>query len=171
MLTAPKQVPTISAIALTAVLCVPGAIASNDVPFFKGAALAPAELDALRGGFESSEGLKISIGIERAVFINNELVSTMMLRIPDIADIVARGSAAAELHGSPVSLVQNGPGNTVSQSVLNNLGSGMATIIQNSLDNQAIRGITTINATVTGAASLGLTQTLSSLNYQLRMSR
>jgi hypothetical protein len=105
------------------------------------------------------------------VYINNELVSTMMLRIPDIADIVARGASAVELQGSPVSVVQNGPGNTISQSVLDNLGPGMATIIQNSLDNQAIRGVTTINATVSGVSALGLTEALSSLNFQLRMAR
>jgi hypothetical protein len=144
---------------------------AEELPFTS-AALAAIELDELRGGFVSADGLRISIGIERAVFINNELVSTMMLRIPDVADIVARGAAAVELQGSPVTVVQNGPNNTVSQSVMDSLGAGgVATIIQNSLDNQAIRGVTTINATVSGASSLGLTEALSSLNFQLRMSR
>jgi hypothetical protein len=146
--------------------------AAEELLPFTSAALAAIELDELRGGFVSAEGLKISIGIERAVFINNELVSTMMLRIPDVADIVARGAAAAELQGSPVSVVQNGPNNSVSQTVLDNLGkSGVATIIQNSLDNQAIRGVTTINASVSGTAGLGLGEALNSLNFQLHRPR
>ena len=50
--------------------------ADDDPVFSPKRAINMQRLDALRGGFITDGGLKISLGIERSVFINNELVAT-----------------------------------------------------------------------------------------------
>lgn len=142
--------------------------ADDDFVFSPKRAINMQRLDELRGGFITDGGLKISLGIERSVFINNELVATTFLNVPDLAALLARGAAPAQLQGSPTTLIQNGPGNSVPQSVLQSFGPGMLTIIQNSLDNQLIQGRTIINTTISGVGSLGLGGTISALNVQLR---
>ena len=142
--------------------------AGDDLAFSPKRAINMQRLDSLRGGFITDGGLKISMGIERSVFINTELVATTILNVPDLAALLARGAAPAQLQGSPATLVQNGPGNSVGQSVLQSFGPGMLTIIQNSLDNQLIQGRTIINTTISGVGSLGLSETISALNVQLR---
>jgi hypothetical protein len=123
-----------------------------------------AQLDSTRGGFDVNSML-VSIGISRAVFINDELVVTTTLNMPALganshvnspATLTQQLGAGAKtavpapgapslpvviLNGNGMSLVQNGPGNTAA---LPSAGS----IIQNTLDNQAIRSLTTINAKV-----------------------
>ena len=142
--------------------------AGDDLVFSPKRAINMQRLDELRGGFITDGGLKISLGIERSVFLNNELVATMFLNVPDLAALSARGAASAQLQGSPTTLVQNGPGNSVGQSVLQSFNRGMLTVIQNSLDNQLIQGRTIINTTISGVGSLGLSETISALNVQLR---
>ena len=142
--------------------------ADDDFVFSPKRAINMQRLDELRGGFITDGGLKISLGIERSVFINNELVATTFLNVPDLAALLARGAAPAQLQGSPTTLVQNGPGNSLGQSVLQSFGPGMLTILQNSLDNQLIQGRTIINTTISGVGSLGLGGTISALNVQLR---
>ncbi len=79
------------------------------------AAVDTAALDEIRGGFElEGGGLKFSIGIERAVFINGNLVATNVLNVKDIQSTIAR-STLAEARGTGATtgalVVQNGPGN------------------------------------------------------------
>jgi hypothetical protein len=131
-------------------------------------AVADAQLDALRGGFLTDGGLRIALGIERLVHINGELVSSTMLRVSDLSALRARG---IELQGSPLSLVQNGPGNAIDPGVLQTLGPGMLTLVQNSLNDQVIRGTTRIDVTISGSGSLRLSETLSGLNRQLHSVR
>ncbi len=142
--------------------------AGDELLFLPERAISVDRLDDLRGGFSTEDGLKISLGIERSVFINNELVATTSLNVPDLASLSARGAAQAQLQGSSANVIQNGPGNRLGESVLQSFGPGMLTIIQNSLDNQLIRGETIINATISGAGSLGLSETISALNVQTR---
>ena len=142
--------------------------AGDDLVFLPKRAINMQRLDSLRGGFITDGGLKISLGIERSVFINNELVATMFLNVPDLAALSARGAAPAQLQGSPTTVIQNGPGNSLGQSVLQSFSRGMLTVIQNSLDNQLIQGRTIINTTISGVGSLGLSETISALNVQLR---
>ena len=134
-------------------------------------------LDEMRGGFDMYSML-LSIGISSAVFINDELVITTTLNIPglganalvktpvSVTREVGAGAAsgvtkpcagsgvskpaapslpAVLLSNSGVSLVQNGPGNTA---ILQQNLPSAGTIVQNTLDNQAIRSLTTINAKV-----------------------
>ncbi|MGR5342318.1 hypothetical protein ACPV50_20680, partial [Vibrio astriarenae] len=45
------------------------------------------QLDDMRGGFDvpSAAGLRIAFGIDRAVYINGDLVASASVNIPDIA--------------------------------------------------------------------------------------
>jgi len=107
-------------------------------------------LDEIRGGFElQGSGLKFSIGIERAVFINGNLVASTVL-VPKAIQQTTGGSsvASAQPVGSTgaLSIVQTGTGNNIStQQISPNLA---GTVIQNTLNDQKIQSVTTINASV-----------------------
>lgn len=107
-------------------------------------AMDKARLDTMRGGFTTGEGLKLSFGIERAVYINGNLVTTTSLNVSDLGAATA-GRASATVNGS-LSLVQSGQGNTFLPGVVSSTAVG--TVIQNTLDNQKIQHVTVVNATV-----------------------
>jgi hypothetical protein len=65
-------------------------------------------------------------------------------------------------------IVQNGPGNFVSPEVLRNLGPGVLTLIQNTLNDQNIGVATAINLQVSGIGSLLRNEVLSNLNVTSR---
>ena len=99
-------------------------------------------LSQVRGGFVTDTGLKISFGIERAVYINGDLVTTTRLSTPDLS--ATTGGRSSDPAGT-LALVQNGAGNYF----LSEIGrSALPSVIQNTLDNQAIRTVTVINASV-----------------------
>lgn len=66
------------------------------------------------------------------------------------------------------SVVQVGPGNTVMPEVLSNLGPGVLTVVQNSLNGQAIQGITVLNAHVSGLGAFLRNSTFLDLQFTLR---
>ena len=105
-------------------------------------------LDKVRGGFETSSGLKISFGIERAVYINGALVTTTSLNLSDLGKVTGgAGLAAAAVAGSSnLTLIQNGPGNTFVTGPVS--AATVGTIVQNTLNDQKIQSVTAINATV-----------------------
>ncbi|AWI81687.1 hypothetical protein CEW87_21415 [Parazoarcus communis] len=111
-------------------------------------AVAESELDALRGGFETPSGLRVSFGIERAVYVNGVLSSVTSVNLADLGNMNGRGLP----EGSTLAVIQNGPNNAFISSGLNN--NALATVIQNSLDNQNIRAVTTINASVNSVEML-----------------
>ncbi len=103
-------------------------------------------LDGVRGGFVAHSGLKLSFGIERAVYINGTLVTTTALNVSDLGNLSAGQAAVASLNGGTLAIVQSGTGNTFLPGVVS--ASTIGTVIQNTLDNQHIQSVTTINATV-----------------------
>jgi hypothetical protein len=109
--------------------------------------LAAKDLDEIRGGFEFGDAnFKVSFGIERAVFINGQLVASTVLNFKDLqwSTGAGSGSGGMPLSGA-VGLIQNGPGNTVSARIGPDLA---GTIIQNALNDQKIQNITTITASL-----------------------
>ena len=56
-------------------------------------AMSDNKLDRMRGGFSLPNGLQISFGIERAVYVNGNLVSTTSLNIVDLAKAVSAAAA------------------------------------------------------------------------------
>lgn len=110
--------------------------------------VAPERLGALRGGFVTAAGLQVSLGIEREVSVNGQLISRTNLYSEDL-----RGG----LHGplsvntdAPGRLFQNGPNNFF----LGSLEHAGSTVIQNTLSHQAIRTQTQISANVNSGALL-----------------
>lgn len=115
-------------------------------------AMAPQKLDRMRGGFVLPSGLLLSFGIERAVYVNGQLVATTSVNVPDIANITA--DQAQGLAGlQDTMLIQIGEGNTFVPT-----GAG-GVVIQNTLNDQDIRALTTLNI---GTSTLGLFQELNS---------
>lgn len=111
-------------------------------------ALTPERLDTLRGGFSLPSGLNLSFGIERVVFVNGVLVTSTSVSIPDVGQMTAAQARALAAAIAPV-LVQNGH----LQAGTGNIG----ITIQNSLDNQTIRSVTTLDV---GVDTLGLYKSL-----------
>jgi hypothetical protein len=112
-------------------------------------AVADDQLDQVRGGFAAGAGLRITFGIERATYINGELVATTRLNVAGApgrftGDLTQAGRGAQGAAGW--ALVSNGAANTFRP------GAGadgmIGTVIQNTLNNQHIRNVTQITATV-----------------------
>lgn len=131
------------------------------------------ELDSMRGGFEinfNGMQLLLAFSVEQLTYINGELVSSMklnplaLLLDPTSAAAVAPPPGTAAVAGSQamqgnspavstqmindqayITLVQNGAGNsfTLPESL-----NGLTTVIQNSVNDQVIRNITVMNATL-----------------------
>lgn len=118
-------------------------------------AVAPGSLDRVRGGFSGSDGLNISFGIDRAVYVNGALATTTTLNVVDLGQAVAGRAGVTTLDNGTMALIQNGAGNSVATGSLS--PSNAATVIQNTLDGQKIQTITTINAT---ANTLGIYRSL-----------
>lgn len=113
----------------------------------------PARLDGMRGGFSLPSGLFVSFGFERLAWVDGQLVASMRIDIPDIANITPE--QAAELARlRQVQLVQVGPGNVFEPGAG---GSGAGLVLQNSLDGVDIRVSTTIDTT---SNALGLLQAI-----------
>lgn len=110
------------------------------------------KLSQLRGGFDLGSGLFVSFGISRAVYINNQLVTTTAFQTQGLDKLaqVQFAELARQLSAQP-QVVQNGPRNTVDTGALT---LPLATYIQNTLNNQTIRTETVIQATTNGAALL-----------------
>jgi len=130
--------------------------------------VADSELDQMRGGFETNTGglpLSFTFGIERATFLNGQLVSTTTIAIPTFTfTLNAQGAGAADSGFNPINVIQNGAGNVIALSNIQNMPASVMTIIQNSLDNQVIGNTTVINASITSRDFLRSLATQSLLN-------
>ncbi|HJU25977.1 MAG TPA: hypothetical protein VJ722_04810 [Rhodanobacteraceae bacterium] len=103
-------------------------------------------LSDTRGGFQLGDGLVASFGISRMVYIDGNLVASTRISIPDLSHVdAAQADALAALVGG-VTLIRNGPGNFVDPAAFNHAMG--AIVIQNTLNNQQIQAVTTIDATV-----------------------
>ncbi|MGJ7508915.1 hypothetical protein [Variovorax sp. GT1P44] len=108
-------------------------------------------LDRQRGGFDPGNGLLVSFGITRAVYINGSLVTQTTLDFGQVNNLTPVQAAQLNKQLSTLNLVQNGPGNTVQPQ---QGGANYGTVIQNTLDNQHIVNQTVINATSNAAGML-----------------
>ena len=130
-------------------------------PFSGRLAVADSQLDQVRGGFEAANGLTISFGIERAVYVNGSLVTTTNLNVSDLGKVAAGQTSLRGTDAAGMTLIQNGPGNTF---LATPSAASVGTVIQNTLNNQKIQNVTSINAVVNSAQvfrGLSLQTTLS----------
>lgn len=85
-------------------------------------------LATIRGGFDLGDGLEVSFGIQRAVYVDGNLVTYLNVSIPDIAHITAQqATSLAEALGTID--VQVGSGNTFTPSITTQAGA--ASVAQN----------------------------------------
>lgn len=145
-----------------------------------------ARLDAVRGGFDLGDGLQASFGIQRAVYVDGNLVTYLNVTIPDLAHITTQQAVSLAAALGTVN-VQVGSGNTVNTSsstagaatrtaavvppvtqantpsnpvVTSTVipasiaQANAATTIQNTVDNQVIRSLTTLNVSVNALNAL-----------------
>ncbi|AOI72418.1 hypothetical protein [Burkholderia ubonensis] len=126
-------------------------------------ALSDTRLDAMRGGFDLPGGLQVSFGISRVAFVNGNLVTTTNFDIPDVSRITAQQAqalAAANLGA----LIQVGPGNAAQSGALPGL---TGAVIQNTLSNQHIQALTTIDTSVNTLSTFKNLNIMSTLNNAL----
>jgi hypothetical protein len=123
-------------------------------------------LDTVRGGFDLGGGIEASLGIERAVYIDGNLVTYTSVNIPDLAHVTTQQAVALASALSTVN-VQNGPGNTFDPTSLGSTTA--ATVIQNTLNNQTIRNMTVLNVavnTLNAFRDSGLQQAMQAVQVQ-----
>lgn len=116
-------------------------------------------LDKMRGGFITVTGLEVSLGIERLVTLNGNVVAHTRLEIADVARLTEQQARQAHEALSSVNVVQSGHDNIAAQALASGLAGNGATLVQNSLNGQQIDTRTVINSSVN---SNGL---LTSLNF------
>lgn len=100
-------------------------------------------LDELRGGFDTGE-LHASFGIDRATYVNGELVARVSVEIADIGAITPEQASALDRAMNSIVLIQNGPNNSFDTSAV----AAGTTVIQNTLNDQHIVTLTTLSADV-----------------------
>lgn len=127
----------------------------NDLPSrspFDGVAPADATvLEATRGGFTLPDGLTVSLGIERLVLLNGEVIAHSSLQIANLARLDVAEARQASTALSSVNLVRNGPHNMNSALMAAAIG---GTVIQNTLNDQHIDTRTVISSTVNSVGML-----------------
>ena len=109
------------------------------------------ELSLLRGGFVTDDGLLVSFGIERATYVNGVLDTASNFSVSRIAGVSGLQQSALSA-GNAVKIIQIGPAGSnvfAPGTAAANILPGGFTVIQNSLNNQLVNNITTINASVT----------------------
>jgi len=137
-------------------------------------------LGEMRGGFSIADGLQVDFGIQRAVYVNGNLVTTTSLNLPDLTKLtqgtntsLSAANPASSSVTMPVSLpasgaatpgavdtdainslalIQSGSGNTFQAGAMPSSSAG--TVIQNTLDNQKLQNMTVIQATVNSLSIL-----------------
>lgn len=127
-------------------LCLVLALAAAPVragsPFTPAAAVGPAVLDGARGGFTTPSGLAVSLGIERIVTVDGQVVARTELQLGDLGRQV--GGAPQLSAQTATRLAQSGDGLAIRI--------GPATlpgvIVQNALNDQSIGTATIIHASV-----------------------
>jgi hypothetical protein len=122
-----------------------GAQAAEPVVPVLGTPVAATTLDATRGGFEVAGGLSLSLGIERVVSINGEIMARTNIAIPDLAAMTAEQARLTQDALGAARMIQIGGNNYAAADL--NLPNG-ATLVQNTLSGQDIRTATTISSTV-----------------------
>jgi hypothetical protein len=122
-------------------------------------------LSQLRGGFDLGAGLVVSFGISRAVYINEQLVTSTSLQVGDLNRLTPTQAATlGQQVSTQTQLVQNGPGNTLDAGALT---IPLASYIQNTLNNQTIRSQTVIEVTSNGLSMVKNMNLQSTINQAI----
>ena len=120
-----------------------------------------AELERTRGRFVPDSGLQMSLGIERVVSINGDVVSHTRFTVADL-ERVTTSQANGLRDALATQVIQNGPHNSILAD-MTQAGNG-GVLIQNSLNDQVIRNQTIISANVNSGSLLKALNFASNLN-------
>lgn len=123
-------------------------------------AVGDSKLDTLRGGFDTGNGLMVTFGISRAVYVNGGLVTQTTLNFGQLNNLSPAQAAQLSKQMAALNLIQIGPRNNFEAQQAGTSG----TVIQNTLDNQNIVNQTVINAS---SNALGM---IKNLNTQATVS-
>lgn len=126
-------------------------------------AVSDRRLDNMRGGFDLPSGLVVSFGISREAFVNGTPVLSTSFNIPNIAQMTPQ-QAQTLASANTSTLIQNGLNNTVQPGGLPAL---TGSVIQNTLNNQQIQALTTINTSVNSLSTFQAMNLSTTLNNAL----
>ncbi|MDQ2819159.1 MAG: hypothetical protein M3Y65_01960 [Pseudomonadota bacterium] len=124
-----------------------------------------AALDNVRGGFGYGDNLLVTLGIDRLVRINGNIVEQSTLQFGDVGKLASGETRLPADAAQGIRLIQNGQQSQIAANLSNGALGG--TIIQNSLNDQLISNQTTLRASINNA---GVVQTMNfnaSLNHAL----
>ena len=105
-----------------------------------------AMLEEARGGFEMPGGLNLSLGVERLVSVNGNVVSSASFMIADVARLSVEEAVLARAAVASMNVLQNGAGNVFLPGALEQTMAG--TVIQNTLNDQVLRTQTIVHTSV-----------------------
>lgn len=120
-----------------------------------------AALDAVRGGFGYGDSLLVTLGIDRLVQVNGNVIERSTMQFGDVGKL-ANGQAQLSTDALGTRVIQNGQLATPLPT-----GALGGTFIQNTLNDQVINSQTTIRATVNNAGVLQTMNFNASLNQAL----
>ena len=135
----------LAAASIGGAIMAPAVHASDPEASSFGTPVAAETLEEARGGFD------LSLGIERVVSVNGEVLSRSSIAIPDLASITADQARQAQEALGAARMIQLGNNNFAGADT--GLGNG-ATLLQNSLNGQTIRTDTIINSSVNSMSLL-----------------
>lgn len=123
----------------------------SDGPMARVAAVDHQVLGDMRGGISLGEDYTIAIGITRTTSLNGIEQFSSAMYLNDLATTVGAGVAQQAL--DPV-IIQNGGGNFIAMDTLGAMSPAVATIIQNTLDNQTIANQTVLDISLQNIATV-----------------
>ena len=141
----------LAAASIGGAIMAPAVHASDPEASSFGTPVAAETLEEARGGFDVPGGLTLSLGIERVVSVNGEVLSRSSIAIPDLASITSDQARQAQEALGAARMIQLGNNNFAGADT--GLGNG-ATLLQNSLNGQTIRTDTIINSSVNSMSLL-----------------
>lgn len=122
------------------------------------------ELENIRGGFVSGDGLEITFGIEKTVFVNGVLQAINTLNMQKWG---SSQTLSDQVLSNMAILRQTGDNNSIVPNLVANSQGGFFTYIQNSVDNTVIKNVTQISATVNALNMFRDMNLKSMMNQQL----
>ena len=123
-------------------------VMADESPLAESAAVPDAALDGLRGGFEIPANLHASLQLERVVIANGEQIAHLTADVHDIGQMSV-ADAESLAHAAGTLVIQGGANNAFH---LMELGP-TATVIQNTLNDQHLVAVTTLNVQVNSLAA------------------
>jgi hypothetical protein len=166
---------------------------ANLCEFEGGKVVADRQLDTMRGGFITTSGLEVSIGITKALIVDNVVQAVSQLNIPNLSQMGSKStdtpavvtvstmpesqsagqSTSPAASSQPVVITWEGSSPSVvvnSQqtnpaTVVQNLGGPV--VVQNSKDGAEIRNVTILNATANSASMIRAINLSSRISQQM----